>query len=401
MPGRLLSEAHVRHGNTLPVTALQRSYGELNPPDRLLLGAGPSNVHPRVYKAFISPIVEHLDPYFSEVMEETAELLRCVFRTRNRITFPISGTGTAGMEAAICNVVEPGEEVIVGTNGFFGERMKDIIERCGGKPIPLTERWGNAIPKEAVQKALSSSKARTVALVHAETTTGALQPLSDIAKITRQYDALLLVDTVTSLSGCEIDIDALGIDVCFSASQKCLNCPPGMAPITANERAMEKIRNRKTRVHSLYFDLSVIEKYWIESNRVYHHTAPILLVYAMREALRIVQEEGLEARWQRHRCNMETLTEGLEALGLEINAKENPCPSINAVLVPTGISDARVKSTLNNEYGITVSVGLGALRGKVLRIGLMGMNSTQRNVLLVLKSLENALKKEGFTPKHN
>ena len=385
----------------MPVTGLQRNYGELNPPDRLLLGAGPSNVHPRVYKALISPIVEHLDPYFSEVMEETAELLRYGFKTRNRITFPISGTGTAGMEAAVCNVVEPGEEVVVGVNGFFGERMKDIVERCGGRPIPLTETWGKVISKEAVEKALANSKARTVALVHAETTTGALQPLSDIAKVARQYGALFIVDTVTSLTGCELDIDALGIDVCFSASQKCLNCPPGMAPITASERAMEKIRNRKTRVQSLYFDLSVIEKYWVESNRVYHHTAPILLVYALREALRMVQEEGLEARWERHRRNSEALIDGIESLGLEVNAKENICPSIAAVLVPEGVSDVRVKATLNNEYGITVSLGLGALRGRVWRIGLMGMNSTQRNVLLILQSLENALKKESFTPKRH
>ena len=373
---------------------MQRNYGELNPPDRLLLGAGPSNVHPRVYKALISPIVEHLDPYFSEVMEETAELLRYAFKTRNRITFPVSGTGTAGMEAAVCNIVEPGEEVVVGVNGFFGERMRDIVERCGGKPIALTETWGNVISKEAVEEALANSKAKTVALVHAETTTGALQPLCDIAKVVRQYDALLVVDTVTSLTGCEVDVDALGIDVCFSASQKCLNCPPGMAPITASERAMEKIRNRKTRVQSLYFDLSVIEKYWVESNRVYHHTAPILLVYALREALRIVQEEGLEGRWARHKQNSKTLIEGIESLGLEVNAKKNICPSIIAVLVPQGVSDAHVKATLNNEYGITVSLGLGALRGRVWRIGLMGMNSTQRNTLLISQSLGNALKND-------
>ncbi len=377
---------------------MQRSYGELNPPDRLLLGAGPSNVHPRVYKAFLSPVVEHLDPYFAEVMEETAELLRYCFRTRNRITFPISGTGTAGMEAAICNLVEPGDEVVVGSNGYFGERMKDMVERCGGKPIPLTERWGNAISKEAVEEALSNSGARAVALVHAETTTGAIQPLKEVAKVVKQFDALFIVDTVTSLSGCELDVDALGIDVCFSGSQKCLNCPPGMAPLTANERAMERIRNRKTRVQSFYFDLSVIENYWVERNRVYHHTAPILMVYALREALRVVQEEGLEPRWERHKRNMEALIQGLEALGLEINAKENPCPSICAVLMPNGVIDTRVKTTLNNEYGITVSVGLGALRGRILRIGLMGINSTQRNVFLVLQSLEDALKREGYRP---
>ncbi len=372
---------------------MQKSYVELKPPDRLLLGAGPSNIHPRVYKALLSPIVEHLDPYFSEVMEETAELLRYAFGTRNRITFPISGTGTAGMEAAICNVVEPGDEVVVGVNGFFGERIKDIIERCGGRPIALTETWGNVIQREAVEEALANSNAKTVALVHAETTTGALQPLSDIAKVVRQYDALLVVDTVTSLTGCDLNVDDLGIDLCFSASQKCLNCPPGMAPITASERAMEKIRNRKTRVQSLYFDLSVIEKYWVESNRVYHHTAPILLVYALREALRIVHEEGLEARWARHRDSIRTLIEGIESLGLEVNAKKNICPSILAVLVPKDISDTHVKAVLNNEYGITVSLGLGSLRGKVWRIGLMGMNSTQRNALLVLQSLENALRK--------
>jgi len=377
-----------------------KAYGELRPPERLLLGAGPSNVDPRVLKALISPIVAHLDPYFLEVMDEAVELLRYTFQTKNHITFPISGTGSAGMESAICNVVERGDEAIVCVNGFFGERMKEMVLRCGGKPITVEAEWGNIIAKEDVEKALSESDAEVVTMVHAETSTGILQPLEEISRLVHQYDALLVVDAVTSLGGCELSVDEYDIDLCYSASQKCLNCPPGLAPISASVKTMERIRNRETKVQSWYLDLSTIEKYWLENNRIYHHTAPILLVYALRESLRLLYEEGLDERWRRHEKNSKALIKGVEALGLKMHAgKEHRCPAINAIRVPQGIEEQKVRGTLREEFSITVSGGLGKLKGELWRIGLMGINSSERNVILVLEALERALKKEGYPAK--
>jgi len=378
---------------------MRKSYGELCPPERLLLGAGPSNIDPRVFKALTSPIVEHLDPYFMEVMDETVELLRYAFKTRNKLTMPISGTGTAGMEAAICNVVERGDEIVACVNGYFGDRISEIVQRCGGRCIEVKEEWGKVISKDAVKEALSKSSAEVVTIVHGETSTGVLQPLPEIKKVADEYGALLLVDAVTSLGGCELNIDKFGIDICYSASQKCLNCPPGLAPITVSEKAMEKIRNRKTKVQSWYLDLSLIEKYWLENNRVYHHTAPILLVYALREALRLLYEEDLEARWERHRRNSLALINGIEATGLRMHPEEHRCPSLNAVSVPETVQDINVRRMLLEEFGITISGGLGALKGKVWRIGLMGINSSERNVILVLEALERALKRESYPVK--
>ena len=378
----------------------EKAYGELRPPERLLLGAGPSNVDPRVSKALISPLVAHLDPYFLEVMDETVELLRYTFQTRNHITLPISGTGSAGMESAICNVVERGDEVIVCVNGFFGERMKEMVLRCGGKPITVEAEWGNIIAKEDVERALSESKAEAVTIVHAETSTGILQPLKEISRLVHQYGALLVVDAVTSLGGCELSVDEYDIDLCYSASQKCLNCPPGLAPISASVKTMERIRNRETKVQSWYLDLSTIEKYWLENNRIYHHTAPILLVYALRESLRFLYEEGLEKRWRRHAQNSAALIRGVEALGLNMHAQEEyRCPAINAIKVPETVEDQKVRGTLREEFNITVSGGLGKLKGQLWRIGLMGINSSERNVILVLEALELALKREGYPVK--
>jgi len=376
----------------------KKSYGELCPPERLLLGAGPSNVDPRVLKALGAPIVEHLDPYFMEVMDETVELLRYAFKTENHITMPISGTGSAGMEAAICNLVERGDSAIVCVNGFFGGRMKEMVQRCGGTPVTVETEWGKPVTKEAVADALSESEAEVVTIVHAETSTGVLQPLKDILKVTHEYGALLIADVVTSLGGCELNVDELGVDLSYSASQKCLSCVPGLAPITASEKAMERIRNRRTPVQSWYLDLSTIEKYWIENNRVYHHTAPILLVYAMREALRLLYEEGLENRWQRHTKNAEALICGLEALGLKMHVEEPKyrCPAITSVKVPEGVHDKDIRATMQEQYNITVSGGLSDLAGKILRIGLMGVNANEQSIKLVLGALESALKKEGY-----
>jgi len=375
----------------------KKAYEELRPPERLLLGAGPSNVDPRVLKALTSPIVEHLDPYFMEVMDDTVELLRYTFKTKNHITLPISGTGSAGMESAICNLVEKGDDVIVCINGFFGGRMKEMVQRCGGNAIAVEAEWGKIIRKEDVVKALAESNAEVVAIVHCETSTGILQPLKEISKLVHEYSALLLVDAVTSLGGCELNVDDYGIDLCYSASQKCLSCPPGLAPITANEKAMERIRNREAKVQSWYLDLSTIEEYWVENNRAYHHTAPILLVYALRESLRLLYEEGLEERWRRHKKSCSALMKGLEAMGLKMHAQEgHRCPALTAVKVPENIEDQNVRRTLREEFGITVSGGLGELKGKIWRIGLMGINSNKRSVILVLEALEQALKKEGY-----
>lgn len=368
---------------------------ELNPPARLLLGPGPSNVDPRVLRAMTSPVVGHLDPYFLEVMDDTMELLRYAFRTKNKLTVPISGTGSAGMEASLCNVVEPGDEVIVGVNGFFGDRMAEVASRCGGKVIRVEQDWGKAIGREQVEAALKSSKASVVAVVHAETSTGILQPLDELSKITHEYGALLVADAVTSLGGCELDNDDLGLDVCYSCSQKCLSCPPGLAPITFSDKAIEKVLNRKTKVQSWYFDVSLLEKYWSEG-RIYHHTAPISMIYGLREALRIVHEEGIENRWKRHRRNSQAFIAGIEAMGLKMHAeRQNRLPSLNSVSIPPGVPDRNVRGTLLNDFNIEFGGGLGALSGKLWRVGLMGVNSTEKTVILALEALERALRKEG------
>lgn len=376
---------------------IRKVYEELRPPERLLLGAGPSNVDPRVLRVLSSPIVEHLDPYFSKIMDDTVDLLRYTFNTKNRITLPISGTGSAGMESAVCNLVENGDEVVVCTNGYFGDRLGEMVRRYGGKCITVEAEWGKIIEKEDVEKALSESNAELITIVHGETSTGILQPLQEISKVAKENDALLLVDAVTSLGGCEVQVDDYGIDACYSASQKCLNCPPGLAPITVSEKAMEKIRNRKTVIQSWYFDLALIEEYWLEKNRKYHHTAPISLVYGLREALRLLYEEGLEEMWRRHKRNSSALISGIEAMGLEMYAdKEHWCPALNAIAIPEGIEDLKVRRKLREKFNITVSGGLGRLGGMVWRVGLMGVNSNERSVILFLEAFERVLKEEGY-----
>ncbi len=368
---------------------------ELNPPERLLLGAGPSNVHPRVVKALLSPLVGHLDPYFIEIMDETKKLLAKAFKTKNEFSLPISGTGTAAMEAAICNLVQEGDEVIVGVNGFFAERMSEMVRRWGGKTLDIKKRWGDVTTKEEVEDLFKNSNANLVALVQGETSTGALQPLQDIAKIARAYDALVLVDTVTSFTGVDLDIDGWGIDVCYSSPQKCLNAPPGASPITVGDRALNRIRNRRKPVQSLYFDFTLIERYWSE-RRMYHHTAPIMNVYALREALMIALEEGLDNRVAKHKRNSEALIAGVEAAGLQMNTEHQfTLPSLNAVRVPKGVDTDKVKNILLDRFNMEVGAGLGELKGQVWRVGLMGLNSSERNVLFFLEALEVALRKEG------
>ena len=371
--------------------------GELSPPARILLGPGPSCVHPRVLKALSTPLVGHLDPEFVRLMEETKALLRFVFQTKNTLTLPISGTGSAGMETCLVNILEPGDEAIVGVNGVFGTRMVDIVERCGGKPVVIEAPWGNVFTPEQVQNALNRcSRPKVVALVHAETSTGAWQPLEDISPVVHRAGALFLVDAVTSLGGCPLQVDAWGIDVCYSGTQKCLSCPPGLAPVTLNQAALAVIRTRKSKVQSWYLDLTMIERYWGEE-RVYHHTAPISMNYALREALRLVQEEGLETRFRRHQQNHLALAAGLTALGIPLVAQEDHrLWTLNSVSIPDGVDDGAVRRQLLDEYNIEIGAGLGPLRGRVWRIGLMGESSTRSNVLLLLSALEEILQKQGY-----
>jgi len=374
----------------------KKSYEPFNPPKRLLLGPGPSPVDDRVLAAMAAPLLGHLDPLFLQCMDDVQSLLRYVFETENRVTIPISATGSAGMEAALINVIEPGDDVVVCINGVFGERMRDIVGRAGGKAIVVEAPWGEPIDANKIEAALkSSSSPRAVALVHAETSTGVLQNLSGLSEMAHQHGALLIVDAVTSLGGHPVGIDRNGIDICYSGTQKCLGAPPGLSPITLNERALDRIRSRRSKVQSWYLDITMVEKYWGD-DRTYHHTAPISMNYALREALRLIYEEGLEARWRRHQLNHRALVAGIEAMGLRMHVvPENRLWSLNAVSVPEGVDDARVRARLLDE-DIEIGGGLGPLKGKIWRIGLMGSGSTRENVLLVLDALQRALKAEGF-----
>jgi alanine-glyoxylate transaminase/serine-glyoxylate transaminase/serine-pyruvate transaminase len=374
---------------------MQDQFSELNPPETVLMGPGPSNVHPRVLKAMGMPVLGHLDPYFIDVMHQVMDLLRPIFQTDNSFTIPISGTGTAGMEAALCNVIEPEDSVLICVNGFFSERMVDIAERCGARVTKVEGEWGRAIDVNKVESALEQTEAKVVAVVHAETSTGVMNPVQEISALAHRHGALMLVDTVTSLGGMPVKVDEWEIDVCYSGTQKCLSCPPGLAPITFSERAMEKVKTRKNKVQSLYLDLNMLDTYWGEK-RAYHHTAPISMVYGIREALRIVLEEGLEDRFNRHQLNHNALAEGLKAMGLSILPSEDErLWTLNAVVIPQGADDARVRSRLLQEYNIEVGGGLGDLAGKIWRVGLMGYASTRRNVLLFLSALEAILGSEG------
>jgi len=367
-----------------------------NPPNRLLLGGGPTNIDSRVLRALLAPLVTHHDPFFYEVMNETQDLLRYVFQTKNALTLPLSGTGNAGMEAALRNIAEPGEEVIIGVNGFFGERMVEVATRVGIKPIRVEAKWGSILKLEDFEAAFKTSQAKAVALIHGETSTGIQQPIREIAALAKSWGAYTIVDTVTSLGGCMLNVDAWGIDICFSVSQKCLGSLPGLSPITVSERAYNAILNRKTKVSSYYFDLIELERYWSEE-RMYHHTAPILMIYALQEALRIVQEEGLEIRWKRHRKNSQGLIAGLEALELELFAqKENVLPSLTTIKVPGTISEIKVRQWLLDNFNIEIGSGQGPLNGKIFRIGLMGVNSSEEKVMLILEALTRALKKQGY-----
>jgi alanine-glyoxylate transaminase/serine-glyoxylate transaminase/serine-pyruvate transaminase len=360
------------------------------PPPRLLLGPGPSLVHPRVLQAMAMPLLGHLDPVFLGVMNDIQILLRRTFATANRFTIAISGTGSAGMEAAVVNLVEPGDPVVVGINGVFGSRLATLVERCGGKAIRVEAPWGRIIEPEAISSALQrSGPVKAVALVHAETSTGVWQPIEPVARLCRDYNALFIVDTVTSLGGVPVEVDRWGIDACYSATQKCLSCPPGLAPFTLSDRALAAITHRRTPCQSWYLDMALIADYWAEQTRAYHHTAPISMLYALREALRLVDEEGLAARFARHRLNSDALIAGLMALGFDpLPLPDQRLPMLSCVSLPAQIDEAAVRARLLKTYGIEIGGGLGPLKGKVWRIGLMGESSTEANVLTLLNALE-------------
>ncbi|GAB4546267.1 MAG: alanine--glyoxylate aminotransferase family protein [Pleurocapsa sp.] len=366
---------------------------QLDMPPRLLLGPGPANVHPRVLAAMGIPPVGHLDPTFLHIMDETKDLLRYAWQTENELTIAVSGTGSAAMEATLANTVEPGDVVLIGVKGYFGDRLVDMAGRYGADVRKITKPWGQVFDLAEIKTALETHRPKILALVHAETSTGACQPLEGVADLCHQYDCLLLVDTVTSLGGVPLYIDEWGIDLAYSCSQKGLGCPPGASPFTMSDRAIAKMNARKTPIPNWYLDMSLLTKYW-GNGRVYHHTAPINMNYGLREALRLVAEEGLAERWQRHRTNAELLWSGLEDLNLVCHVdKEFRLPTLTTVRIPEGVDGKAVSSKLLNEYNIEIAGGLGELGGKVWRIGLMGYNSRPENVLLLLDALAKVLGK--------
>ncbi len=365
----------------------------LDLPPRILLGPGPSLVDPRVQRAMLAPVVGHLDPAFLNVMDGVQQLLRLVFETQNELTLAIPGTGTAGMEAAVANMIEPGDEVLVCSSGYFGERIAEMARRYGGVVETLRRPCGEVFEADEVGQALQRTRPpKLVALVQAETSTGALQPLEEIAGVVHAAGALLLADAVTSLGGAPVGVDRVGIDICYSGSQKCLGCPPGLAPLTLSPAAVQKLESRRSPVTSFYLDLGLLRRYW-GPERAYHHTAPISMVYALHEGLRIVAEEGLEARWGRHRRNAGLLWQGLEAMGLELHVPPaHRLPPLTTVRIPAGADDLQVRRRLLNEYNIEISGGLGELKGKVWRIWLMGFSSRPELVELLLAALGKILK---------
>lgn len=366
---------------------------KFQPPTRLLMGPGPSDVAPSVLQAMSMPVLGHLDPIFVGMMDQIKNMLREVFQTKNEMTFPVSGTGSAGMEFCFVNLLEPGDEVIVGVNGVFGTRMVEVAERCGAKVTKVEAPWGRIIEPGQIADALKTCKPKLVAIVHAETSTGALTPVEEIARLAREAGALFLLDTVTSLGGCPVKLDEWGVDAVYSGTQKCLSCPPGLAPVSLSDRALQVARNRKRKVQSWYLDVNLLSSYWGQE-RVYHHTAPISMNYALHEALRLVLEEGLENRWRRHREGHEQLRKGLAEMGLSIASQEgHQLWQLNAVAVPAGVDEADVRKRLLNEHNIEIGAGLGPLKGKIWRIGLMGETSRPEKIQRCLGALKQILGK--------
>jgi alanine-glyoxylate transaminase/serine-glyoxylate transaminase/serine-pyruvate transaminase len=366
--------------------------GDLNPVPRILMGPGPSNVHYRVYQAMSTPVIGYLDPQLLAIMDEISEMLRGLFQTKNGLAIALSGTGSAGMEASFVNFIGPGDTVIIGVKGFFGERMVDMASRCGAKVIRIDQDWGKMIEPERMIKALKEHpEAKICAIIHAETSTGVRQPLEEIGTCCKKVDTLFLVDAVTSLGGCEVKVDEWGIDICYSCTQKGISTPPGLSPITVSSKAMDVLHSRKTKVQNWYLDLSILEKYWGEE-RVYHHTTPASMLYALREGLRIVLEEGVEARFLRHETLSDRLKMELEALGFKLFAQEGyRLPMLTSVYIPNGVDDVSTRKRLLDEYNIEIGGGLGQLKGKIWRIGLMGETCKLQNIQCLIGALREIL----------
>lgn len=371
--------------------------GELLPPPRIMMTPGPSNMDARVYRALATPLVGHVDPWFIGMMGEVQTLLRRVFQTENRMTYPVSASGSGAIEASVVNPLEPGDEAIVCSNGWFSERMAVIGERTGAKIHRVEAPYGKTVDPEDVRRAGRGRKIKFIGLAHGETSSGVLQEIDGYRKVADEFGAILAVDAVATLGGVPLHIDRQRIDICFSGSQKTLSAPPGMAPITLNARVEEMVKSRKTPVQSWYFDFVPIMSYW-GKERTYHHTPPVSLIFALREALRIALEEGLEARWERHRQNQHALIAGIEAMGLELFVK-NPAdrlPTVTAVVVPAGVDDWKVRGQLLDEFNLEIAGGFGPVKGKIWRVGLMGYSSQKTNVLLFLAALEKVLGDQSF-----
>jgi len=366
--------------------------GDMHPSYRILMGPGPSNVHYRVYQAISTPVIGYLDPQLLAIMDEISEMLRGLFQTKNGLAIALSGTGSAGMEASFVNFIGPGDTVIIGVKGFFGERMVDMASRCGAKVIRIDQDWGKIVEPERMIKALKEHpKAKICAVVHAETSTGVRQPLEEIGAYCKKVDTLFLVDAVTSLGGCEVKVDEWEIDICYSCTQKGISTPPGLSPITVSSKAMDVLHSRKTKVQNWYLDLSMLEKYWGEE-RVYHHTTPASMLYALREGLRIVLEEGVEARFLRHETLSDRLKIELEALGFKLFAQEGyRLPMLTSVYIPNGVDDVSTRKRLLNEYNVEIGGGLGQLKGKIWRIGLMGETCRLQNIQCLMGALKEIL----------
>ena len=372
---------------------------ELNPSPRLLLGPGPSEVHPRVLRAMTTPLLGHLDPEFLKIMNETQDMLRQIFRTENQLTFPVSGTGMSGMETCVVNLIEDGDRMVVCVNGVFGQRMVDVAQRAGASVTVIEKPWGEVFDANQVAEVVQKVQPKVLGIVHAETSTGARQPLQEIGNICEQTNTLLVVDAVTSLGGVPVEMDNWKIDAIYSGTQKCLSCPPGLAPVSFSAKAAGLIGKRKTKVQSWYLDMSLVQKYWSDE-RSYHHTAPITMIYALRESLRLILEEGLETRFARHMRNHRALKVGLAAMNITYSATEgHQLPTLNAIRIPDGAKDADVRKKLLSDFGIEIGGGLGDLKGKIWRVGLMGHGSRSNNVLLFLAALEQCLLAQGVSVK--
>lgn len=368
-----------------------QKFASFNAPPRLLLGPGPSNVAPSVLKAMAQPLVGHLDPAFIQMMEEIKAMLRSVFLTKNEMTFPVSGTGSAGMEFCFVNLIEPGDAVVIGINGVFGTRMADVAERCGARVTKVEAPWGQIIEPGQIADALKKVRPKFVAMVHAETSTGAATPVEEISRLTHDAGALFVLDTVTSLGGYPLKIDEWGVDAVYSGTQKCLSCPPGLAPVSLNARALAAASQRKKKVQSWYLDVNMLASYWGQ-DRVYHHTAPITMNYGLHEGLRLILDEGLEKRWQRHEQNYLALKKGLAARGLELASQPgHQLWPLNAVRVPEGVDEAAVRKKMLADFNTEIGAGLGPLKGKIWRVGLMGENSRKEVVETFLAALDKCL----------